>query len=70
MLAEDVCGIRHTFDMVECKDTGSNGFPDAVERQIIVSLVDFGIWDGRAVHNRLVISKHIGFLPNGNTKIP
>ena len=63
MLAEDVCRILGTLNMVECKDASRNGFPDVVERQSIVSFVEFGMWDGGAVHNRLVISKHVGLPP-------
>ncbi len=69
MLTEDVCGIFRTFDVVKCKDAGSDGFPNVMEGQGIVSFMEFGVWDGGAVHNRLVVSEHVCLLPNRNTKI-
>ncbi len=69
MLAEDVCGILGTFNMVECEDADSNGFPDMVEGQGIVSLVEFRMQYGGAFHNRLVVSKHVGLLSDRNTKV-
>ena len=69
MFTEDVCRILGTLNMVEYKDASRDGFLDMVERQIIVLLVEFGMWDGGAIHNGLVISKHVGLPPDRNTKV-
>jgi len=40
-----------------------------VKRQSIVALVELGMWNRRAIHNRLVVSKHVRFLANRDTQI-
>jgi len=55
--------------MVEPDDGTSYGLTNAVKRQSIVALVELGVWNRRAVHNRLVVSKHVRFLVNRDTQI-
>jgi len=69
MLAEDVCGIFRSFDVIKGKDAGGDGFPNAMKGQGVVSFMEFGVRDGGAVHDRLVVSKHVRLLSNGDTKI-
>ena len=58
LLAEEVSRIVSTADVMELGDTGSNAFPDLVEGQGIVALVETRVWHGGAVDDGLVVSKH------------
>jgi hypothetical protein len=52
--------------MVETNELGSNSFMNAVKGESVVVL---GMWNVGAIHNGLVIAKHVAHLMDRNTKI-
>ncbi len=59
MLAEDVGWVDVPRDVGEGQHLGCHGFSDSVKGEHGVSLVEFGMDSVGAVHNRLVVAKHV-----------
>jgi len=59
LFAEDVRRIRLPNNVEECENFASNGFPNTVIRQRIVSLVQAGGWNSGASDDGLVIAEEI-----------
>jgi len=69
VLAQNVGRSFIAINMIKSNDGSCNGFTHTVKRQSIVTLVELGMWNGRTIHNQLVISKHVGFLADRNIQI-
>ena len=75
MLGEEVGGIVFAGDVEEAKDTRSNGLTNSVEGKSGVSLIEFGVGNGAAVNDRLVVTEHISVahwdahVPESGTEI-
>ena len=69
VLAQYVGRVVVTINMVKPNDGTCYGLTNMVKQQSIVALVELGMWNNRAVHNQLVISKHVHFLVNRDTQI-
>jgi len=67
MLAKDVCRVDLTSDMVEYNHPCSNSFTDTVERQHSVLLMKLGMYFHRTVDHRLVVTKHVALVTEGDT---
>ena len=68
MLGHNVSRIEFTGQMVETNEFGGNSFTNTVEGESVVALVKLGMWNGQAIHNGLVIAKHVAHRTDGNTK--
>ena len=55
--------------MNETDKFGSNGFPNMMKGQCIVTFVELGVWFGQTVDNRFIVAKHVAFPVNQNSKI-
>lgn len=60
MLAEDVRRVHTPCYMVEADNLGGNGFPDPVERQSIVPLLDSVMGDRGGIDYRLIVPEYHG----------
>ena len=69
MFGHNVGRIEFAGQMVETNKFGGNSFADMVKRESVVAFVELGMWNGRAIHNGLVIAKHVTHLTDRNTKI-
>ena len=69
MFAEDISWVVRTRHVVEPENAGRNGFSGTVVRECIVPLHEFGMGDRGGVDDRLVVSKHHGFVRNGYPKV-
>ena len=69
MFGHNVSRIEFARQMVEANKFGGNSFADMVKGENVVAFVELGMWNGRAVHNGLVIAKHVAHLTDRNTKI-
>ena len=49
MLAEDISRVVFTRQMINRDHIGSNSLTDTVEGEGIVTLVEFGVWNGGTV---------------------
>jgi len=69
VLAQDVGRVFIAIDMVEPDDGACYGLASAVKQQSIMAVVELGMWNCRAIHNRRVVSKHVHFRANRDTQI-
>ena len=69
MLAEDISGVQGSCDVVVLDNTRSDGLLDSVIRKHNVSLVQSRVWDSAAVHNRAVVTKHVGTALYRNSEV-
>jgi len=69
VFTEHVRRVDCSRDVVEANDGSSNSLSNTMKGQGLVTLVQLGMWNGGAIHNRLVISKHEGCLVDRYTEI-
>jgi len=49
MFAEDISRVLIAFNVVETNNGSSNGFPNLMEGECIMSLMKLSMWDSRAI---------------------
>jgi hypothetical protein len=62
MLAKDIGRVVLTHQMVDSNNHGSNSFADTMEGESIVALVKLGMWNGRTVHDTVLLSPNMKLL--------
>ena len=70
MLAQDIRWIDSPSNVMKPDDPSSNRCSSLVIRQGVVSLVQPGMWHGRSVDDRLVVTEHPRGPRNGDTQVP
>lgn len=69
VLAQDVCRVLGSINLVEFEDTCSDGFTDAMVGKDVVALGQLGVGQGGTGNDRLIVPKHVA-VQDRDTKVP
>ena len=69
MLTEYISWIVDTIQMMNGNKLHSDSFPNAVEGQGIVTFVELGMWDSRAVNHSFVVTEHVACRMDQHAKV-
>jgi len=69
MLAEDISRVDGSREVMKGHHTRCNCLTDTVKGQNSVPFVEPGMWDGGTIYHSLVVTKHVAFVANGDSKV-
>ena len=70
VLAHNVHRVLLAWNVGKMNNPMGNGFPDKVEGQHVVPLVQLGMDLCCSINNSLIVTKHVALVPDWDTKIP
>ena len=69
MFAEDISRVKDTIDVMHLNEPSRNCLANMMEGQGIVMLVQLCVRNSGAVHDSLIVAKHVALIPNGDAKV-